>query len=270
MAGTRTPAAEEERVDSDPDRLRARIDAATGRLAATAAGLTDAQAREPSRLPGWSRGHVLTHLARNADGLRNLLIWARTGVETPQYPSHQARDAGIEAGAGRAAAALAQDVQQSAAAFAAEAATLPPAAWAALVRGRNGPAHPAWFTLVRRLGEVEIHHVDLGAGYAPADWPAPFVGDQLERAAGQFAGRDDVPACVIEVAGTGQRFAIGPASAGRVTDVVTVAGKGCWLLAWLTGRDAGSALSVTGGPAGAGREPAAGPGDLPPKLPTWG
>jgi maleylpyruvate isomerase len=270
MAGTRTPAAEEERVDSDPDRLRARIDAATGRLAATAAGLTDVQAREPSRLPAWSRGHVLTHLARNADGLRNLLIWARTGVETPQYPSQQAREAGIEAGADRAAAALAQDVEQSAAAFAAEAATLPPAAWQAPVRGRNGPEHPAWFTLVRRLGEVEIHHADLGAGYAPPDWPAPFVADQLERAAGQFAGRDDVPACVIEVAGTGQRFAIGPASAGQATGAVTVAGPGCWLLAWLIGRDAGAALSVSGGPAGPGQEPAAGHGALPPKLPTWG
>ena len=36
-------------------------------------GLTDDQAREPSLLPGWSRGHVLTHLARNADAMVNLL-----------------------------------------------------------------------------------------------------------------------------------------------------------------------------------------------------
>jgi len=161
-------------------------------------------------------------------------------------------------------------VEQSAAAFAAEAATLPPAAWEAPVRGRNGPEHPAWFTLVRRLGEVEIHHVDLGAGYAPPDWPAPFVADQMERAAWQFAERDDVPACVIEVAGTGQRFAIGPASAVRVADAVTVAGPGCWLLAWLTGRDDGTALTVSPRPAVPGREPAAGHGGLPPKLPTWG
>jgi maleylpyruvate isomerase len=266
MAG-RDEAAQEERVDSDPDSLRARIDAATGRLAATAAGLTDAQAREPSRLPGWSRGHVLTHLARNADGLRNLLIWARTGVETPQYPSREAREAGIEAGAGRAAVVLAEDVEQSAAALAAEAAALPAGAWEAPVRGLNGPEHPAWFTLVRRLGEVEIHHVDLGAGYAPPDWPVPFVADQLERAAWQFAGRDDVPACVIEVAGTGQRFVLGPAAA---PDRVTVAGPGWRLLAWLTGREAGTALSVSGGPAGPGQEPAAGHGGPPPKLPTWG
>ena len=257
-------------MDSDTGRLRARIDTATGRLAATAAGLSGAQAREPSRLPGWSRGHVLTHLARNADGLRNLLIWARTGVETPQYPSREAREAGIAAGAGRAASVLAEDVERSAAAFAAEAATLPAEAWEAPVHGLNGPEHPAWFTLVRRLGEVEIHHADLGAGYAPPDWPAPFVADQLERAAWLFAGRDDIPACVIEVTGTGQRFAIGPASAGRVTGAVTVAGPGCWLLAWLTGRDDGTALMVSAGPADAGPEPAAGHGSLPPKLPRWG
>jgi maleylpyruvate isomerase len=49
-----------------------RIQEATGRLLATAAALTDAQAREPSLLPGWTRGHVLTHIARNADGMVNL------------------------------------------------------------------------------------------------------------------------------------------------------------------------------------------------------
>src|SRR6266568_3680678 len=86
----------------DPGELQARLAGATDRLLATAAG----QAREPSLLPGWSRGHVLVHLARNADGLRNLLIWARTGVVTPQYPSQQARDDAIEAGAGRPAGDL--------------------------------------------------------------------------------------------------------------------------------------------------------------------
>ena len=66
-----------------------------------------------------------------------------------------------------------------------------------------------------------------------------------------------------------QRFAIGPASAGRVTGAVTMAGPGCWLLAWLIGRDDGTALTVSAGPAGAGQEPAAGHGGLPPKLPKW-
>jgi maleylpyruvate isomerase len=65
--------------------------AATGRLLATVATLGDAQAREPSLLPGWTRGHVLSHIARNADGLGNLLRWARTGTEIPMYGSAEAQ-----------------------------------------------------------------------------------------------------------------------------------------------------------------------------------
>src|SRR6516165_2182531 len=101
-----------------------RIAAATERLLATTGALTSAQMREPSLLPGWTRGHVLSHIARNADGLRNLLIWARTGTEIPMYASAQSRNDDIVAGAGRPAAGLVADVRESAAAFAAEAATL--------------------------------------------------------------------------------------------------------------------------------------------------
>jgi len=97
----------------------ARVGAATDRLLATAAALRDARAREPSLLPGWSRGHVLTHIARNADGLANLLRWAGTGRETPMYASAASRSADIEAGAGRPAAELTADVAGTAAAFAA-------------------------------------------------------------------------------------------------------------------------------------------------------
>jgi len=250
-------------VDSDPASLRGQIDAATSRLTATADGLSDGQAREPSRLPDWSRGHVLTHLARNADGLRNLLIWARTGVPTPQYPSQDARNAGIAAGAARTAGELADDVRESAAAFASEAAGVPAESWSVMV---GAPEHPAWFTLFRRLGEIEIHHVDLGAGYGPADWPAPFVADQLERVMGQFAGRDDMPPCLLELSDTGQQLVLGPPAApGQPREgEVTVSGPAGWVLAWLIGRDAGRTLTVR-----TGQAPAGGASALPPKLPKW-
>jgi maleylpyruvate isomerase len=261
-------------VDTDPESLRQRVEEATAPLAVAAAMLSDTQAREPSLLPGWSRGHLLTHLARNADGLRNLLVWARTGVATPQYPSWDAREAAIEEGSGRSAAELAADLEQAAAGFADEAASLPAAAWDRLVRGFTGPEHPAWYTLFRRLIEVEFHHVDLGSGYAPPDWPARFVADELEGVIRQFAARDDVPACVLEVTGTGQRLLLGPVAAAGAQTPVTVAGPGCWLLAWLTGRDAGTRLSVSAPPDGpepadGTREPAGSQRRLPPKLPKW-
>jgi len=34
---------------------------------------TDADVRAPSLLPGWTRGHVLSHIARNADGITRTL-----------------------------------------------------------------------------------------------------------------------------------------------------------------------------------------------------
>ena len=131
-------------------------------LLTSAGALTDAQAAAASRLPGWTRGHVLTHLARNADGFVNLLTWARTGVKTPMYPSEAARDAGIEAGHGRRAAELTADLRGSSAAFAAAAAGLTAADWAAQVE-RRGDSFPAREILARRWAELEFHHVDLDA-----------------------------------------------------------------------------------------------------------
>src|SRR5215472_2829841 len=95
----------------------ARISEADARLLASASKLTDEQMREPSLLPGWSRGHVLTHIARNADGLSNLLTWAKTGTETPQYESWEARNAQIDDGANRPADDIIADLSRSSEAF---------------------------------------------------------------------------------------------------------------------------------------------------------
>jgi maleylpyruvate isomerase len=251
-------------LDSDPGRLRERIGPATGSLLGTATALSDDQIREPSLLPDWSRGHVLTHLARNADGLRNLLAWAATGVATPQYRSSADRRAAIEAGAGRSAAELAADLEQSAARLDAAAAGLPASAWDAQVRDMLGAAHPAWFVLFRRLTELEVHHVDLGLGYRPADWPRQFVTDMLERVLGDFAERPDVPGCLLVGTDTGRRLQLAAASRRCRPAAVTVSGPERELLAWLLGRDAGSRLSVTGG-----EHPAAGQDGHPPRLPAW-
>lgn len=232
--------------------LRARVSAATGRLLESAARLEDRQAREPSLLPGWSRGHLLSHIARNADGLRNLLIWARTGVETPQYRDIAEREEGIAAGAGRPAAELLADLGASAAALETEAESLPPAAWPAAVHGIRGPAHPAWYTLWRRLSELEIHHVDLGLDYRPADWPADFAVDCLRRGAGNFTGPDS-PAVLLSCPDVPLDVRIGPAG---TAPAATISGPLRPMLAWLLGRGDGSELTA---------DPA---GPLPP-LPPW-
>ena len=221
-------------------RLRARVAAATTLLHASAEQVSDQQAREPSLLPGWSRGHLLTHLARNADSLRNLLAWARTGVPTPQYSSPQERSDGIERGAGRAAADLRADLAESAAALDAAAASLPAEAWTAHVGGTGHNGHAAWYTLWRRLTEVEIHHVDLGLGYSPADWPRAFAIYGLEQYAGLFASARS-PAAELRSSDAPVVARIGPHGDQPAT---TVTGPVRSLLAWLTGRSAGDGLSA--------------------------
>jgi maleylpyruvate isomerase len=223
------------------------VGAATAALLQTAQGLTDRQARAPSRLPGWTRGHVLTHLARNADGLGNLLAWARTGVVTTMYASPADRDAGIEAGAGRPAAELTADVAASAAAFAAAAAAMPGPAWAAEVGGRRW-SHPAWYALWRRVTEVQIHHVDLGLEYGPGDWPAAFAATSLRSISGQFAARPDCPPARLLAADSGAEYAIGTGTGSAAGTTVTVTGPTRPLLAWLIGRGQGEQLTVA--PAG--------------------
>ncbi len=157
---------------------------ATRRLSLTLEGLDDVVVRRPSLLPGWSVGHVLTHLARNADGLLRLVDWALTGVPTPMYDSPEARERDIEAGAGRTASALVSDVHDSAEGLSAAFERLSAGGPSALDRlvifgpGRPGqePDSPARTVVFGRIREVEIHHVDLGLdSFGPSGWPETFV-----------------------------------------------------------------------------------------------
>jgi hypothetical protein len=60
------------------------------RFLATAQALTDDDLYQASALPGWTRAHVLTHLAQAADSRTGLLRAARAGRVGRQYPSEQA------------------------------------------------------------------------------------------------------------------------------------------------------------------------------------
>ncbi|MGI5156728.1 maleylpyruvate isomerase N-terminal domain-containing protein [Microbispora sp. CA-102843] len=222
------------------DEIERELAEATERLLATAARLTDEDLRAPSLLPGWTRGHVLTHVARNADSYVNLLAWARTGVPTPQYASARAREAGIEAGASRPAGEQLADLRDSAERFAAAVREMPAEAWTASVSGMNPPEHPAWYVPIRRLREVEVHHADLGAGYGWADWPETYVRRELydtmlwlgdESPAGEVVARD---------AGTGEVLR----SWTGLGDGPAVEGTPRELLAWLAGRTDGAGLRL--------------------------
>jgi maleylpyruvate isomerase len=166
-------------VDAAQRKLNDQIDVATQRLLDAARVIRDPDLRQPSLLPGWTRAHVLAHLARGADAMRDLLIGARSAQQRPGYASSQARAEAIERGAGLAARDLIADVAAAAMAFRTVARQLPEDAWAFSVRILGSAPFPAAELLTRRLVEVELHHCDLGAGYKPADWPAVFAAMDL-------------------------------------------------------------------------------------------
>jgi maleylpyruvate isomerase len=166
-------------MDAAHRQLSDQIDDATQRLLGTARVIAEPDLRQPSLLPGWTRAHVLAHLARGADAMRNLLIGARSGQGRPAYVSGQAREADLEYGARLKAKELMADLADSAMAFRVIARQLPDDAWQFPVRILDSAQFPAAQLLTRRLVEVELHHGDLGTGYGPADWPAAFAAMEL-------------------------------------------------------------------------------------------
>ncbi len=166
-------------MDAAQGQLYDQIDDATQRLLGTARVIAEPDLRQPSLLPGWSRAHVLAHLARGADAMRTLLIGLRSGQDRPAYASAEARAAGIELAAAQVAKDLMADVADSAMALRTLARQLPGPAWARSVRILGSAPFPAAQLLTRRLVEVELHHCDLAAGYGPADWPAAFAALEL-------------------------------------------------------------------------------------------
>jgi len=245
---------------ADPTSMLQMLETSADNLAHGLDDLTDDRVGEPSALPGWTRGHVLTHVARNADALVNLLTWARTGVETPMYPSRQVRDDDIAAGAGRTAEEHRADLLESQARFMAAAEQMGDEHWRAGIRwGSDGQDATADLVPWLRLVEIEVHHVDLDLGYTPAHWTAAFARRQLRRAAEDFRARPDTPAVTLRALDDDTEHLLAGDRTGPV-----VCGPQAALLAWLIGRSDGTGLSVMGH--GDSTEPGSGPL---PVLPPW-
>jgi maleylpyruvate isomerase len=199
---------------------------------------SDADMREPSVLPDWTRGHVLTHLARNADGIIATYAGALRDEIVPRYPKGQAgRNADIEAGAGRSAVELVADVRDSADRLDRLFGALTDAgAWDRPTDGER----PASAWLNTRWREVEIHRADLGGRYGAADWPAAFVDYLLPRLADEVGKRAKTP-LHIEVDPDGSTTTgLGGSvwTSGEAGDPTTVRGPDWAVLAWLIGRPA--------------------------------
>lgn len=223
--------------------IPARIDAlaeATQRLqAAVHAAGPEAIAR-PCLLPDWTIGHLLTHISGNAEANRNLLHWADSGIPTPMYPSQEARNEAIEAGAHREPEAILADFDSTIEILAKAIADLPPENWQTLVNtGRAGDVE-ATIVLDQRLAEVEVHHADLGVD----DGFQLLTDDAAQRLLGalvrSYARTRGVQPLILDPVDSD------PITIGDAAGAATVAGTAPALCAWLAGRSDGADLRCDG------------------------
>jgi maleylpyruvate isomerase len=203
------------------------------RFLGTVRALADDDVLLACALPGWTRAHLLTHVAQAADSRTGMLRAARAGLAGEQYPSEQARASAIEAGARRPAAVIRADAARAVEECLTAMRQHPADRWDAPAIWLRGGRRPVRGAVASLRSELEYHHVDLAAGYAPGDWPAEFVTTELRRVTALMDHRADGPPVTL----TG-------AAAVRVGTVppVDVTGPPAAILAWLSGRGDGSGL----------------------------
>jgi maleylpyruvate isomerase len=217
--------------------VRLLVAQATHRMLGDTIGVSDEDWRRPSRLPDWTRAHVATHLARQADGIGRLTHWARTGERQDMYSSADQRESDIEAGAGRTGLELQVDLDTSAGRLAQAFDALDQAdAWDAVVEMRGGMQVPARLLPLARLLEVVIHHVDLDVGFDVGDIDQQTAEWLLEWCAFRLRGRDEFPRLVLT---SDSGFTIHLGSSGEPRPVT---GSSSSLLGWLMNRVDSSAV----------------------------
>ena len=208
-----------------PENLLAELHRAADVVAGIAAKLTEEDVKAPSELPGWTRGHVLAHIAGIANAMARQLEFAARGESVELYDGgYEGRTSAIEMAAGHSLAEHRADLdaalERALRAFDA----LDAAGWRAPITYRGGVVFDGGLALWR---ELVIHATDLGTGRGPETWSRPFCEHLFEFLAAR------VP--------EGQRFVLQPlglppvaiGSGGRST---VINGMLTDIAAWLAGR----------------------------------
>lgn len=226
-------------MTSDPRSSVEPLAEATQRLVRTVDSFHGEDWTAPSGLPGWTRAHVVAHLALNAEALAQALH-GLVGDHTtpPMYASQEARDADIDALAAAGHDELRGRLLAGSSDFAEAFAAVPDDDLGATIeRVPGGPTFAAGDSVLMRWREVEIHHADLDAGYSRAEWPPEFRSALLASAAARAFPRP------FQVAPTDLPDRVPCGGEGGPTVTGTSADLG-W---WLTGRGTGEGLTSSDG-----------------------
>lgn len=221
-------------VSASVAHLRHRKMEATQGLLGDTISISDEDWQQPSRLPGWTRAHVATHIARNADGLRRVVHGLLTHTPCPMYPDPLQRRRDLEAGSRRGALDLQIDLDTSAGQLNDIFNYLQESGINEVVEVLPALHMPVHDLLVARLNEVVLHRIDLDHGFTANDVDADIARWLLEWNCSRLGQRADLPPLRI-LSSSGLEATLGrpPAEHEVPTDVH---GTDAGLLGWLTGR----------------------------------
>lgn len=211
---------------------------ATRRLIRTTDRLTDEQYAEPSGLPGWTRAHVLAHLALNAEALAGALHGVVEGRRVPMYPSQEARDADIADLAEQEPTTIRTRLLGGSTDLADAITAVPDDQHGVTFeRTPGGRSVPVDAVPGMRLREVEIHHADLDAGYDRSAWAPEFAAYVLDTVLTREDAGTPFTVRASDLGRTWEYGVGGPVVSGRCVDLA-------W---WVTGRGSGDGLTSEGG-----------------------
>jgi len=203
----------------------------TKHLLAIVASIPDGEFGGESRLPRWSKAHVVGHVARNAEALARLATWAGTGAETPMYADRAQRAAEIEESARQPPHVLRASVATTADLLDATLGRLTPGQWRATVKSALGREIPAAEIPWMRIREVWLHAVDLTGDASVLDIPDGVVDLLLDDVCTALSTKDNCPAVTVAPM---DRAAVWRLGAGEPRTVAR--GTAAELAGWLTGR----------------------------------
>ncbi|MDR7328884.1 maleylpyruvate isomerase family mycothiol-dependent enzyme [Corynebacterium guangdongense] len=195
--------------------------------------IDNADFRSPSRLAGWDIATLVAHTAYNASALVNLVDWANTGVETPMYPSPDARAEQIAYGATLIPDALRNLHDHTLVRLDVAWRDSSEQAWDNEVKTAQGRTVPMVETLWMRTREVWIHAVDLNQTATFSDIPRVVLDTLVPEIVGKWSNTGAGEGLVLVDSESGERFPVTPGA--ETTEVV---GTKTGLARWATGRGA--------------------------------
>ncbi|QSZ48469.1 maleylpyruvate isomerase family mycothiol-dependent enzyme [Arthrobacter sp. D5-1] len=209
-----------------PETLPEELHKAAGTVTRILAKLDDSSVAEPSELPGWTRGHVLAHLAGISNAMARQLEYARRGETGELYDGGMdGRNKAIALAAGHSLTEHTEAVTTAMDAAIAAFDALGPEDWQARIAYRDGTVLDGGLALWR---ELTIHASDLGVGFGPETWNRPFC----EHLIGFLAARvPDTYKFVLQPTGLPQRTIGSGGTSIAITGMLTD------IAAWLAGRE---------------------------------